>query len=54
METRAVALADSSELDPGRMGMELIGKGLDEVRARLATVCSRLVIVCPTLATVRF
>ena len=43
------SMADA-ELDPGRRGKELVGKGLDTVHARLATVCSRLVRVCATLA----
>ena len=34
-----------AELDPGGRGKELIGKGLDTVRARLATIRSRLVIL---------
>ena len=32
----------------GGRGKELVGKGLDTVRARLATIPSRLVIVCAT------
>ena len=36
------------------MGKELVGKGLDTVRARLVTGRAGLVIVCVTLATVRF
>ena len=43
-----------AELDPGGRGKELVGKGLDTVRARLVTGRARLVIVCATLATVRF
>ena len=34
-----------AELDPGGRGKELVGKGLDTVRARLATVRGRLVIL---------
>ena len=40
-------------LDPGGSGKELVGKGSGTERARLATVRSRLVIVCATLATER-
>ena len=40
-------------LDPGGRGKELVGKGLDTVRARLVTGRA-IVIVCATLATVRF
>ena len=41
------------ELAGGR-GKGFVGKGLDTVRARLVTGRARLVIVCATLATVRF
>ena len=41
-------------VDPGGRGKELVGKGLDTVRARLVTGRARLVILCATLATVRF
>ena len=44
----------NAELDPGGRGKELVGKGLDTLRARLVTGRARLVIVCATLATVRF
>ena len=43
-----------AELDPGGRGKELVGKGLDTVRGRLATVNARIVVVCATLATTRF
>ena len=43
-----------AELDPGGWGKELVEEGLDTVPARRATVRARLVIVCSTLATVRF
>ena len=43
-----------AELDPGGRGKELVGEGLNTLRARLATVRARLVIVCATLAKYDF
>ena len=43
----------NAELDPGGRGKEMLGEGLDTVRARLVTVRATIVIVCATLATVQ-